>query len=429
LLGTLSLPGDKSISHRALILAALAPGRSVLRNLNTGADTRATAAAIAGLGASCTLEESNMLRGVGEESMSRAVIEGCGLRGLTEPSDVIDVGNSGTSIRTLLGLCSGVSGLSVLTGDASIRTRPMLRVVLPLRAMGASIDGRDHGDRAPLSVRGGVLTGTDIDLAVASAQVKTAVLLAGLQAEGTTTVTEPLRSRDHTERMLGTAGADVLVDGRSVRITGGRELTPVDRLIPGDVSSALFLIAAALLVPGSQLTLQGVGLNPTRIAALDILKGMGADVTVEVEGDYDEPVGSIHVAHSELQATTIGPEVAPAVVDELPILATLATQARGRTEISGAAELRVKESDRIAALAEGLTRLGGAVSERPDGLTIEGPTALEGGEVDSRNDHRIAMSFAVAGLVARTNIKVLGWSSVDTSFPEFLDLLGKAQAR
>ena len=424
--GVLRVPGDKSISHRALILSALARGRSVLTNLNTGADVRATAAALRELGVTCAIEEGDPLK---PDGISRAVVEGSGFEGIREPDVVIDVGNSGTTIRTLLGVCAGIPGLSILTGDSSIRRRPMLRVVIPLREMGAVIEGRAHGDRAPIAVRGGDLTAADFELPVASAQIKTALLLAGLRARGTTSVTEPAPSRDHTERMLASAGADISVDGRSVRVAGGSELHPVDRLIPGDASSAMFLVAAALLVPGSELTLENVGLNPTRTAALDVLKEMGADLTIRIDDDADEPAGTVTVRHSQLHGTTISGDVIPSLIDELPILATLATQAEGATEISGAAELRVKESDRIAALASGLTRLGASIAERPDGLAIEGPKPLTGGEVESFGDHRIAMSFAVAGLVAEGNVKVRGWSCVETSFPEFLDLLGKAQGR
>ena len=422
--GTLRVPGDKSISHRALILSALAPGRSELTNINTGADVRCTAVAIQRLGVTCVVEDGDLARG---GSMSRAVVEGSGWGGLREPEAVVDVGNSGTTIRTLLGVCAGMPALTIITGDASIRRRPMLRVVVPLRQMGATIDGRDHGEHAPLTVRGGDLTGIDHELPVASAQVKTALLLAGLNASGTTEVTEPGVSRDHTERMLAAAGADIRVEGRTVRVTGGGELRPLDRAIPGDISSALFLIAAALLVPGSDLTLENVGLNPTRTAALDVLTQMGADITVTEIGGDDEPFGTISVRHSQLRGTTIGGDIVARVIDELPILATLATQAEGMTEISGARELRVKESDRIAALVRGLTVLGARVEERPDGMVVEGPAALIGGVVDSMHDHRIAMSLAVAGLVAEDNVKVKGWSSVDTSFPEFLDLLGTAQ--
>lgn len=426
--GVLRVPGDKSISHRALVLSALARGRSVVTNLNTGADVRATAGALSQLGVTCVIEVGDPIRGKGAAAKSRAVVEGSGWSGFREPSGVIDVGNSGTTIRTLVGVCAGVPGLTILTGDESIRKRPMLRVVVPLREMGATIDGRDHGDRAPLAVRGGDLTGVEHHLSVASAQVKTALLLAGLRAGGITEVTEPARSRDHTERMLATAGADIEVDGSTTRITGGRDLIPVDREIPGDISSALFLVAAALLVPGSDLTIEGVGLNPTRTAALEVLAAMGADLTVDETDVSDEPVGTIRVRHSRLRGTDIGGELVPRLIDELPILATLATQAEGRTEISGASELRVKESDRIVALSAGLTALGATVEERPDGLGVEGPAPLNGGDVDSVHDHRIAMSFAVAGLVADGNVKVGGWSCVNTSFPEFLDLLGAAQS-
>lgn len=425
LTGRVRVPGDKSISHRALVISALAPGRSVITNLNTGADVRATAAAMTALGATVAIEEGDPAGK--SEAMSRAVVEGCGYAGLHEPPGQIDVGNSGTTIRTLLGVCAAVPGLVVLTGDESIRRRPMLRVVAPLRQMGATIDGRDHGDKAPLTIRGGELTGIDHELPVASAQVKTALLYAGLAASGTTAVTEPAPSRDHTERMLRSAGAHVLIDGTTVAVTGGAELKPLDRTVPGDISSAMFLIAGALLVPGSELTLEGVGLNPTRTAALDVLRAMGADIDVAETDADNEPVGSITVRHSELTATEITGDVVPRLIDEIPVLAVLATQARGRTEIRGARELRVKESDRIAALAKSLGPLGATVTERPDGLTIEGPAELKGGEVDSQNDHRIAMSLAVAGLIANGNVKVGGWSSVATSFPEFLDLLGTAQ--
>jgi 3-phosphoshikimate 1-carboxyvinyltransferase len=427
LTGSLRVPGDKSISHRALIIAALAPGRSVITNLNTGADVRATAAALGQLGTVFEIHEGDPIRGKGQDRIARAVVEGSGRTGLQEPDTVIDVGNSGTSIRTLLGVTAAIPGLTVLTGDASIRKRPMLRVVVPLRQMGAAIDGRNNGDRAPLSIRGGDLTACDHELSIASAQVKTALLFAGLAASGTTSVTEPRTSRDHTERMLATAGADIKVNGATVAVTGGTELRPGDRDVPGDLSSAMFLIAAALVVPDSDLVLENVGLNPTRMAALEVLVSMGADIDVTPAEGGDEPAGSIRVRHSNLRATTIEGDIVPRLIDEIPVLAALATQAEGTTEIRGARELRVKESDRIAALATGLTSLGAKVEERPDGLSIEGPVALSGGEVESHHDHRIAMSFAVAGLVAEANVKVRGWSCVDTSFPEFLDLLGEAQ--
>ena len=419
LTGTLEVPGDKSISHRALIVAALARGRSTIDHINAGLDVRATARALEQLGTAVTIAAHE----------SRAVVEGSGGDGLREPDEAIDVGNSGTTIRSLLGVCAPVPGLTVLTGDASIRRRPMLRVVAPLRQMGARIDGRDHGDKAPLTVRGSDLTGIDYEMPVASAQVKTAILLAGLRASGTTTVIEPRATRDHTERMLNAAGVSIRREGLHVSLTGGAEPDAADRVVPGDISSALFLIAAALLVDGSDLTITGVGLNPTRTAALDVLTEMGAELEVHVEDTVcGEPSGTVRVRHSQLHGVAIDPSRVPALIDEIPVLAVLATQADGVTEITGAEELRVKETDRIEAMAAGLKALGAAVETRPDGLSIAGPSTLTGGAVDSRYDHRVAMALAVGGLVSTDNVRVQGWSAVDTSFPEFLDLLGRAQA-
>ena len=418
--GTVAVPGDKSISHRALVFAALAPGRSVVGRPNLGADVRATARILTQLGATCSIDADK----------SRCVVEGRGLAGLHEAGDVLDAGNSGTTIRTLLGVCAGVDGLSVLTGDDSLRDRPMLRVVAPLRQMGARIDGRLHGDRAPVVVRGGELSGIDIELPVASAQVKTALLVAGLGASGTTTVTEPGPSRDHTERMLAHLGVALDVGERRVAVVGGQQPEPFEADVPGDVSSAMFLIAAAAMVPGSALTLTNVGLNPTRRAAFDVLTAMGAQLTWnESAPTLGEPVGEVGIEHGSLRGTAVDPVLVPSLIDEVPALAVVASQAEGETRFTGAAELRVKESDRIAALVEGLRALGGDAEELPDGLIVRGPTPLSGGEVDSRGDHRIALAFAVAGLVASDRVRVRGWSCVDTSFPEFLDLLGEAVRR
>jgi 3-phosphoshikimate 1-carboxyvinyltransferase len=342
---------------------------------------------------------------------------------------VIDAGNSGTTIRCLAGVVAGVEGIAVLTGDKSLRARPMLRVVAPLRQLGASIDGRDHGDRAPLVVRGRTLRGAEIEIATASAQVKTALLLAGLRASGTTTVLSPGPSRDHTERMLHAAGVRVDADGTSVSIQPA-QLQPLNLRVPGDVSSAAFLVVAALLVPGSALTIERVGLNPTRTALLDVLKAMGGRVDVEVTGEEsNEPVGTVRVAHSELNGIDVDPGVIAALVDEIPVLAVAATQARGTTTIAGAEELRVKESDRLATMSRCLARAGARVEERTDGLVIEGPTPLTGGDMDPAGDHRIALAMAVAGLTASEPVRVLGWSCVETSFPEFLDVLGQAQGK
>jgi 3-phosphoshikimate 1-carboxyvinyltransferase len=418
--GAVEVPGDKSISHRALILAALGEGRARVTGLNPGDDVRATADALRALGVA--LAEG------GDDT--EAVVDGKGWGGLREADDVVDARNSGTTIRLGAGLCAGVPCATVLTGDATLRRRPMLRVVAPLRQMGAAIDGARHGDRPPLFVRGGDLRGIDLELPVPSAQVKTCILLAGLAATGRTSVTEPARSRDHTERMLAAAGAAVDVAGLTTTVDGGQRLSAIDWEIPGDVSAAAFFVVAATLVEGSDVTIERVGLNPTRAAYLDVLRAMGADVEVDVEGESGgEPFGSIRVRHAALRATEIAGDVVATLLDEVPALAIAASQAEGTTTIRGARELRVKESDRVAAIASGLRALGVSVEELPDGLVIEGPASVTGGRIDSHGDHRIAMAFAVAGLVADGNVVVDGWSCVDTSFPGFLDVLGRAQGR
>ncbi|MGH2752588.1 MAG: 3-phosphoshikimate 1-carboxyvinyltransferase [Actinomycetota bacterium] len=424
LCGTLELPGDKSMTHRALLLAGLAPGSSSITNANLGGDCRATASILQQLGAAVTVDESNY----------QVEVEGRPIGELQEPRGVLDAGNSGTTMRTVLGLCAATDGLSIVTGDDSLRRRPMLRVVVPLRQMGATIDGRHYGDQAPLTVRGGELRGIDIELPVASAQVKTAILLAGLAAEGPTSVIEPGPSRDHTERMLTAAGARVTAratgSGSRVDLEPGATLEPRTWDLPGDISSAAFLLAAAALIPGSDLTVTDVGLNPTRARVLDVMERMGADLDVVISGErFGEPFGDVTVRSSALSATTIeGPEV-PSLIDELPIVAVLASCAQGETVVRDAEELRVKESDRIEVMCSGLRRLGVDCEPRPDGMVIRGPATLTGGGVDSHGDHRAAMSFAVAGLRAGEPVTVGGWSSVDTSFPEFLDLLGRAQGR
>lgn len=418
MIGSITVPGDKSISHRALILSALAEGKSSVRRVNLGQDVRATAQVLDMLGPTVTRDEAN----------ARVEVEGRGLRGLSEPSDVLWAGNSGTTLRCMLGVCAAIPGLSVLTGDLSLRSRPMLRVVAPLRQMGARIDGREFGALAPLTVRGGDLTGLDLDMDVASAQVQTSVLLAGLAAEGTTSVTEPGPLRDHTERMLAAAGVDVKRSGSTVTVVGGREPEPREWSIPGDISSAAFLIAGALLLEGSDLTIDEVGLNPTRTGALDVLQRMGAQLETSVNDERGgEPAGTVKVGFSELEATTVDNQEVPRLIDELPVLAVVATQAHGTTEFTGAAELRVKESDRIDTVVNALRVLGADVGALPDGIRVSGPTPLNGGEVDARNDHRVALALAVAGFIATDTVRVLGWSSVDTSFPEFLDVLSEAR--
>ena len=417
--GSITVPGDKSISHRALLLALLARGRSTITGLNDGDDVARTRAAVELLGARI---------GVSAGPQSEVEVEGCGWSGLREPSEPIDAGNSGSTARMVAGICAALPGLTVITGDATLHRRPMLRVVAPLRAMGASIEGRAHGDRLPLSIRGASLTGIDHDLSVASAQVKTAVLLAGMGAAGQTSVTEPFQSRNHTELMLTAAGVDMHIEGATVTVAGGQEPRPMGWAVPGDISSALFLITAACLVPGSELTITDVGLNPTRSAALDVLRAMGADIEVAHQSAVSgEPVGDVTVRGAQLHATRVEEQLVPALIDEIPILAIAAAHAEGTTEFEAIGELRTKESDRVATIVEGLTALGGDAAAEGDTLAITGARPLEGGHVDSRGDHRIAMAFAVAGLMARAPVKVAGWSSIETSFPTFLEVLGRAQ--
>ncbi len=398
--GTLQVPGDKSISHRALILAALAEGTSVVRGLSTGDDVARTRAAVASLGA----------RVEGER------VSG-GRDRLHEPDDVIDVGNSGTSIRLLAGVCATVPGLAVLTGDGSIRRRPMDRVTRPLLEMGARIDGRGGGRLPPLAVRGSDLKGIDYDLPVPSAQVKAAVLLAGLAAEGETVVRERVRTRAHTEEMLAACGADVEVadGGLTTRVRPG-PLEPFEIDVPGDPSQAAFWLVAACLAPGSEVVVDHVYLGPARAGFLDVLARMGADV----ERVGEQAVRARH--RGALRGVEIGGDEIPALVDEIPVLAVAAACAEGTTVIRDAGELRVKESDRIAAVATQLGAMGAAVEARPDGLVIHGrPGGLSGTAVASGGDHRMAMALAVAGLGAAGPTVVEGWEAVATSYPGFED--------
>jgi 3-phosphoshikimate 1-carboxyvinyltransferase len=413
------MPGDKSVTHRALILGALARGRSRVRGANLGDDVCATASMLTSLGARCRIDTAK----------SEVEVDGCAWGGFTEPTDVLDARNSGTALRLMLGVCAAIPSAAVLTGDVSLRRRPMLRIVEPLRRMGAVIDGRLDGDRAPLFVRGGALHGIEWVSPVASAQVKSGILLAALRAEGHTRIEEPRLSRDHTERMLAAAGVPVWRTSSSVAVVGPVEIEPGDRRVIGDISAAMFFIAAAALVPGSDLLIRFVGLNPTRTGALDTLREMGAAIEIRPRGDEaGEPVGDIRVTASSLRGLEIPAERVPSTIDEIPILAVAATQAEGETVISGASELRFKETDRLAATAAGLRALGASVRDFPDGLAVTGPTRLHGGDVDSHGDHRIAMAFAVAGLVATGPVRVAGWECVDTSFPGFAEVLARCQS-
>ena len=403
--GRLRVPGCKGISHRALLFAAVADGRSVLRGLADGADVGATAACLDALGV--------RLR----NADGAVTVGGSGFDGLREPAAVLDCANSGTSMRMLVGLLSGREFLSVLTGDESLSARPMGRVLDPLRAMGATVDGREGGMLAPIVVRGGALQGVRHDLPTASGQVKTALVLAGLQAEGVTEIREPAPSRDHTERMLGALGVPLSrPDARTVRVEAG-EPEPFELTVPGDPSSAAFFVVAATIVAGSELTITDVSLNPGRIAYVDVLRRMGASIEVTITGrQVGEPVGDIHVVASELEATDIGGD--EAIIDELPVLAVAAAFAEGVTTIHDAAELAVKESNRIGTLEQELTQLGIGVEPRPDGLVIRGGAPV-GAALKSHGDHRIAMAAAVAGLGAAGETTVRGFAATAVSYPGF----------
>ncbi len=410
--GEVTPPPDKSISHRAIIISSIAEGKSLVRNFLRAGDTLSTVNAMRALGVG--IEDQN----------SEMVVSGIGLRGLTEPTDVIDCGNSGTTMRLLSGVLAGNMFLSVLTGDESLRRRPMLRVIKPLSQMGAEIMARDSDRLPPIAIRGGGLSGIAFNMPVASAQVKSAILLAGLYAEGTTEVIEPFKSRDHTERMLPMYGVDVEVDGLSIKITGGSEPWAADVEVPGDFSSGAFFIGAALLSAGSEVKVKDVGLNPLRTGLLEVLRLMGADITVENQRDVSgETVGDLIARTSRLKGVEIDRDLIPSMIDEFPLLCVLASMAEGVTTIRGAEELRVKESDRVKAMADGLKTMGVEVEEYPDGLSIKGTEELRGAEVSSMGDHRIAMAFSVAALAARDKTTIVGAEAADISFPGFYDVL------
>jgi 3-phosphoshikimate 1-carboxyvinyltransferase len=408
--GSVGMPGDKSVSHRALMFAALADGTSHIRGFLEGEDTRATAAVLQQLGVRIDTPANGERR-----------VHGVGLHGLRASAQPLDCGNAGTGMRLLAGLLAGQSFDSTLVGDASLSKRPMRRVTDPLAAMGARIDTRDG--LPPLLIHGGQrLHGIRYELPVASAQVKSALLLAGLYAEGETEVIEPHPTRDYTERMLAAFGWPIAFEPGRARLSGGHALRATDVDVPADFSSAAFFLVAAGIVPGSELRLPAVGLNPRRTGLLEALRLMGADIRIENEKTSGgEPVGDLVVRHAPLHGVELPEALVPDMIDEFPALFVAAAVARGDTVIRGAAELRVKESDRLATMATGLRALGVTVDETPDGATIHGGT-LAGGTVESLTDHRIAMSFAVAGLVAQGPVRINDCRHVATSFPGFMAL-------
>lgn len=412
--GTLRVPGDKSVTHRGLLLGSLAQGESWLRHPLKAGDTLSTANVMRSLGAEISEHGPHFrIRGVGLE--------------LKEPADILDCGNAGTLIRLVSGLLSGQEIFTVLTGDASLRRRPMGRVTTPLRQMGARIEGRDGGRLAPLAIRGGGLSGIRYEMPVASAQVKSAVLLAGLFAEGETEVLEPAPTRDHTERIFRHYGLPVEVDGNRIRTHRAEPFAARNLTVPGDLSSAAFFLVAALITPDSEVTLEGVGLNPTRTGLLTVLEEMGADLTWEVtEGQDGEPVGWIRAKSSELKGVAVDPALIPLMVDEIPILAAAAAWAEGETFIPNLEELRVKESDRLAAIAKNLNNLGVKTEVGPDWIRIFGGTVQQGG-VEPFHDHRIAMAFAVCGLQTGVTVQDAEWASI--SFPSFWEDLERLSGK
>lgn len=410
LCGELRVPGDKSISHRALMLTALADGTSTITGFLDSTDTHATAAILTQMGVRIEAPDTDTRR-----------VHGVGLHGLQAPAGPLDCGNSGTAMRLLAGLLAGQSFASELHGDVSLSTRPMQRILAPLAQMGALVDA--HRDEcAPLIISGSALRGIDLRPSVASAQVKSAVLLAGLYADGQTTVREAVPTRDHTENMLAAMGWSLQRTGGQVSLQGGQQLHPLDIRVPGDFSSAAFFLVAASLAPGSNLVLRDVGMNPRRTGLLHMLQLMGADIRVHnARSGQGEPLADLQVRHAQLRGIEVPVQLVADMIDEFPVLFIAAAAAQGVTRIHGAAELRTKESDRIAVMARGLQTLGIDMVETPDGALIHGGQ-LRGGQIDSHGDHRVAMSFAVAANVASAAVTMRDTTNVATSFPSFVDV-------
>lgn len=408
-----TVPGDKSISHRALMLGGIAEGRSTISGFLAGEDCLATLSAMTAMGVE-----------VQQKSATEIVVDGVGLHGLVESSQPLDLGNSGTAMRLMAGLLSGQSFNAVLIGDESLSGRPMQRIITPLELMGANI--QSHDGCPPLSIKGvGALDGIDYTLPVASAQVKSAVLLAGLYADGITTVKEPAVTRDHTERMLATMGVDIEKAEQRISLRGEQKLLATDIRVPADLSSASFVMLATILSAKAEVIIENVGVNPTRTGIIDILQAMGADISLQNARLYgEEPVADICVRSSQLRGGSVDPELVSLAIDEFPVLFVAAAAASGNTVFSGIGELRVKESDRIATMATGLRTLGIRVDETEDGATVYGGS-FSGGAVDSHGDHRVAMSLAVAGSIASDAVTVNDVAAVNTSFPGFVDCMAE----
>jgi len=411
--GNFKVPSDKSISHRAAMFASLVSEPVLISNFSMGADCQSTLSVLKNLGVGVEFQSKNSLIVSNKE-------------GFKEPNNVLDAGNSGTTIRLMSGILAGQDFYSVMTGDESLRKRPMARVINPLKQMGANIWAKENDTKAPISIKGIKLSAITYNSPVASAQIKSAILLAGLYAEGVTSVNEPEKSRDHTERMLKYLHADITENGNSVEIMPSL-LVSKPLSVPGDISSAAFFMVAAAIVPDSEIIIQDVGLNPTRTGIIDVLRSMGAEIQILNERtDCNEEIGDIKVSYSNLKAVTLDKDIIPRIIDEIPIIAVAATQAEGKTVIKGAEELRHKESDRIKAVCTELKKLGAEIEEQPDGFVIYGKTKLKGEcTLETYHDHRIAMSAYIAGLISDKPLEINEFQWVNISFPEFTNIFDK----
>ncbi len=409
------VPGDKSISHRALIFGALAEGRTVIEGLLESADVQSTAQCLQNMGITI-LKKNNITE-----------VEGRGIFGLRSPQEILNCGNSGTTLRLLMGLLAGQKNFSAeLTGDESLIQRPMKRVADPLRLMGADLTLTEQ-NFAPLKIQGVALQGIDYELKIASAQIKTALILAALTSPDITRLTGQIQSRDHSERMLKSMGVEIKINSNEIEIAGGQRIRATKILVPGDPSTAAFWLAGACLIPTAEIEMQPISLNPSRLGFVRVLQRMGAEIEIEVTDDLVEPVGRLKLRHRDLRGPLKGVRIEaaeiPSLIDELPLLAVLATQCEGITEVVGAQELRVKETDRIAAVASNLRRMGGEIETRPDGFTVQGPQKLKGATIQSFHDHRIAMAFSIAALIADGDSLIENADCVGVSYPDFFKIL------
>ncbi|MED0658496.1 MULTISPECIES: 3-phosphoshikimate 1-carboxyvinyltransferase [Bacillus] len=411
--GVIHVPGDKSISHRAIMFGSIAQGKTTIRHFLRGQDCLSTIDCFRKLGVHI------------EEDGQQITILGKGWEGLEEPKDILYTGNSGTTTRLIMGILAGRPFHSVLMGDESIGRRPMDRVVLPLREMGASISGRENGKFTPISINGGSLRSIHYKMPVASAQVKSALLFAGLQAEGTTVIEEMAPTRDHTEKMIKEFGGECIREGMTISVKGSQSFEGRDIYVPGDISSAAFFLAAGAIIPGSEIILKNVGLNPTRSGIIDVLKEMGADLELSDLSSNGEETGTIVIRYSQLKGIEIGGSLIPRLIDEIPIIALMATQAEGETVIKDAEELKVKETNRIDTVVGELKKLGADIESRKDGMVIRGKTALKGGKVSSFGDHRIGMMLAIAALLSKDPVDLENPECIAVSYPNFFDDLQK----